>query len=138
METRTKSGLYVPKRGRGLAGTQTAQMAVKPDSPANEGQSVTQEAPSPPLLKTQTQIANRIFRQRAKKIPDTEIEVRTGENEGEPIYVILVPEFRSEASRRIYKLQSDLYRKYPEANLNVEVRGRRELGECPISHILIS
>ena len=94
--------------------------------------------PSPTLAETQTQAANRIFRQQAEKIAEVEVRIHPGENEWEPIYLILVPEFRSEAFDKIVKLRGDLYRKYPESILNVELRGRRELSECPITDILIS
>lgn len=139
METQVKPGRYFPKPGRRLTGKKAAeQTPAKPASPADNGPSGTLGTPSPTLPETQTQLANRIFRERAEKIADAEMMVRRGENEWEPIYLILVPELRSEAAHRVYKLRGDLYRKYPEAILNVEVRGRRELGECPISDILIS
>ena len=101
---------------------------IQPASHANVGQSATLGTPAPLLTETQTQIANRTFRQQAAKIADAEMTVYAGENEWEPLFLIVLPELRSEAARRIYKLRSDLYRKYPEANLNVEVRGRRERG----------
>lgn len=137
METTTKPGRYVPKRGRRLAGKQASRQAsVKPALPAENGQAVTSVAP--PLTETQTQVANRLFRERAAKIADAEVRIHPGENEWEPIYLILVPEFRSEAFDKIVKLRRNLYRKYPDSILNVELRGRRELSECPIQDILIS
>ncbi len=139
METEVKPGRYFPKPGRGLANKRAAQQAaINPLSAAGNGQSAASDAPAPTLTETQTQTANRIFREKAEQIPDAEMMIRRGENEWEPIYLIVVPELRSEAAHGVYKLRGDLYRKYPKANLNVEVRGRRELGECPISEILIS
>lgn len=136
METKAKPGGYVPKGRRGLAGKKAAEAAVQTVTSADNRHVVGMVASAP--TETQTQIANRLFRERAEKIADAEVTIQAGENEWEPVFLILVPELRSEAARKIIKLRGDLYRKYPESNLNVEIRGRRELSECPISYILIS
>lgn len=137
METLSQPKRYFPKPGRGLAGKKVKKTPVQPVLPADNGQSAASGTP-PTLAETQTQIANRLFRERAEKIADAEVRIHPGENEWEPIYLILVPEFRSEAFNKIVKLRGDLYRKYPDSILNVELRGRRELSECPVTDILIS
>jgi hypothetical protein len=131
METKAKLGVYVPKGRRRLVGKKAAQAPVQPVSPADNGQAIGAgtSVPTEPQTETQTQIANRLFRERAEKIADAEVTIYAGETEWEPLFLVVVPELRSEAARQIYKLRGDLYRKYSEANLNVEVRGRRERGE---------
>ncbi len=131
METQLKPGRYFPKPERRRTGKKAAeQTPAKSASPADDGQSVASGTPAPVLAETQTQIANRIFRERAVKIGDASMTLRAGENEWEPIYRIEVPEIRSEAFYKIVKLRGDLYRKYPDAIINIEFRPRRELDEA--------
>ena len=56
--------------------------------------------------------------------------VRAGENEWEPIYRVEVPDLWSKAFDKVVTLRSRLYCKYPEAIINIEFRGRRELDEA--------
>ncbi len=127
METLSQPKRYFPKPGRGLAGKKVKKTPVLQ---AGNGQSVASSAASPALGETQTQIANRIFRERIQKIADAEVRIRAGENEWEPIYRVEVPELRSEAFYKVVKLRGDLYSQYPDAIINIEFRPRRELDEA--------
>ena len=130
METISKPQRYFPKPGRGPAGKKVEQTSVKPVPAVNNGQNAESGTLSSPVIETQTQIANRLFRERAAKIADATTTVRPGENEWEPIYRIEVPQLRSEAFDKVVKLRGSLYRKYPNAIINVEFRPRRELDEA--------
>ena len=121
-----------PTKGkRDLKGKMPSSPALIPTvSPAENGQPIEAAVLAPAQMESQTQIANRIFRQRAEKIADAMVTIRPGENEWEPIHRVEVPELRSEAFDKIVKLRSNLYRKYPDATINIEFRGRRELDEA--------
>lgn len=83
-----------------------------------------------PQAESQTQAANRLFRQRAEKISDVHVTSRPGENPWEPLYFVEIPDLWSEAFDKIVKLRGDLYRKYPESILNIQFRPLRELAEA--------
>ena len=131
METETKPTGYVPKGRRGLTGNKAAETAVQVAPTAGNGQAVGGGASAPmgTQTETQTQLANRIFRERVERIADAEVTIYAGDNEWEPLFLVVVPELDSKAARQVYKLRGDLLRKYTKAILNVEARGKREQGE---------
>lgn len=107
-------------------------MAATPDQIASfeKNEPSFSSATLAPPPETQTQIANRLFRQQAQRVPDAQVIMRASENEWEPIYRVEVPALRSKAFDSIVRLRSRLYRNYPNATINIEFRGRRELEEA--------
>ncbi len=131
IEVKAETRRFLKKGERGLKSKKPSpSIPVPTASPVKSGDTIVPTTPAPAQVESQTQIANRIFRQRAEKIADATVTVRPGENEWEPIHRVEIPELRSEAFDKIVKLRSNLYRKYPDATINIEFRGRRELDEA--------
>lgn len=127
MITKPKPKRYFVKGERGLTGIKaTANVSAQPVSPVNNGVSVLSGTPS--QAEMQTQAATRLILRRIEKITDAQI-VRRGNGEIYPLaFVVEVPDLWSEAADQVYTLRGDLYRKYPAAEIEIEVRGRRESG----------
>ena len=129
MITKPKPKRSFMKGERRLTGLKaTANMSAQPVSPVNNGLSVMPGAPS--QAEMQTQAATRLFLRRIEKITDAQI-VRRGNGEIYPLaFAVKVPGLWSEAADQVYILRGDLYRKYLAAEIESEVRGKRESGSA--------
>ena len=76
---------------------------------------------------TEKAIAN--FQALVERIPGVlAVRVSGGQQLNEKRFVVVVPSLFDEATRGIYELRGNLFRKFPTANLDVRVEGIREGG----------
>lgn len=83
-------------------------------------------------MQTQTEMANRIFMQKARLIPGViSVHGIGGTMISEQSFVVFVPTLKSKASEEVVKLRSAIWRVYPDAQLSIRIKGLKERGIDP-------
>ena len=86
------------------------------------------ELPEIQAVSDETARVHREFVSRARAIP--EVRIAAGGDPAERnALLVLVPSLWSEAAERVYELQAEILRSYPEIHLEVEIQGIHETGE---------
>ena len=78
-------------------------------------------------LPTDTEMANHQFLLLAKQIPGVVVRSYGGQTFAERSFTVEVPSLWDEAVERVADLESSLFLKFPQARLDVHIRGRKEL-----------
>ena len=126
METMPRPRRSLSKNIRAVVGS--VKPSIQTVSSTSEEPSVMSGSPS--QVEMQTQAAVRLFLKRAEKITATQV-TRREYGEAYPLaFDVEVPDLWSEAANQVYTLRGDLFRKYPHAQLEIEVRGKREGGKA--------
>lgn len=80
------------------------------------------------MTPTQTELANAEFLQRVVEIPGVLRVLTTGGRTlSEQSVIVFVPALRTPIAHEVYKIEADIYRKYPTARFEVDVKDRRVL-----------
>ena len=122
METMLRPRRTLSKNNRPVAGS--IKPSIQTVSSTNEEPSVMSDSPS--QAEIQTQAAVRLLLKRAGKITTTQV-IRRERGEAYPVaFDVEVPDLWSKTADQVYTLRGDLFRKYPHAQIEIEVRGKRE------------
>jgi len=80
------------------------------------------------MTPTQTELANAEFLQRVVEIPGVLRVLTTGGRTlPEQSIMVFVPALRTPIAHQVYDIEADIYRKYPDARFEVDVKDRRVL-----------